>query len=170
MLPENDPDFYKRVLLPGQEERLKSFKLQNIDQLPTEMPPIVIHGLLRQLEIILLGGHSKSWKSWALLDLLFCVANGFPWLGFETVQGTVVHFDLELLGAEIRRRFLLIKDSYGKGSFDNLKIVSLRGKPFSPQDLDAIPILLGDGVSLLALEPIYRLLAGQNENDAGLGS
>jgi RecA-family ATPase len=144
------------------------FELLSIDQLPTQMPPLVIEGLLRQLEIILIGGHSKSWKSWALLDLLYCVANGLPWLGSETIQGEVVHFDLELLSADIRYRFEAIKESHGKGSFDNLKIVSLRGKPFDLLDLKQLPKLLGDDVSLLSLDPNYRLLAGQNESDPGV--
>src|ERR1700738_3783817 len=91
-----------------------SFAVQRIDELPAEMPPVVVEGLLRQLEIILIGGHSKSWKSWALLDLLFCVANGFPWLGLDTIQGDVIHFDLELLGPDIRRRFEAIRDSHEK--------------------------------------------------------
>jgi len=164
-----DQNYFNR----GQEQEHKpSFLIQNITDLPSEMPPAVIEGLLRKNEIILIGGHSKSWKSWALLDLLYCVANGFPWLGFSTVQGSVVHFDLELLGADLRRRFELIKESYAqeglKGNFDNLRQCSLRGKPFSLQDLADIPRVAGEGVSLLSLDPSYRLLAGKDESDPGV--
>jgi hypothetical protein len=155
-----------------EQERKPSFSIQNITDLPDEMPPMVIEGLLRNYEIILIGGHSKSWKSWALLDLLYCIANGFPWLGFPTVKGLVVHFDLELLPADLRRRFELIHQSYAQegliGSFDNLKTSSLRGRPFTLQDLADVPKVLAQDVSLFSLDPSYRLLAGKDESDPGV--
>ena len=162
----------KISVMPGRVERKPSFAIQRIDDLPDKMPPTIIEGLLRQEEIILIGGHSKSWKSWALLDLLFCTANGFPWLRFPTVKGLVVHFDLELLGADLRRRFELIRESYAKeglkGNFENLRQSSLRGRPFTLQDLADIPNVAGEGVSLLSLDPSYRLLAGKDESDPGV--
>jgi hypothetical protein len=144
-------------------------EVQNFDSLPDEMPPAVIEGLVRQREILLVGGHSKSWKSWAMLDLLFCIANGLPWLIFQTVRGLVLHIDLELLSADVKRRFRLIQQSYGEGSFENLRLVSLRGQPFGIGDLsNLVPKLKNEAWSLIFLDPTYRLHAGHNESDPGV--
>src|ERR1700752_2299339 len=138
-------------------------EVQDFNSLPDEMPPTVIDGLVRKNEILLVGGHSKSWKSWAMLDLLFCVANGLPWLIFQTVQGLVLHIDLELLGADVKRRFQAIQQSYGKGSFENLRIVSLRGKAFGVGDLSNLATTLNsENWSLIFVDPTYRLHAGHN--------
>jgi hypothetical protein len=54
------------------------------------------------------------------------------------------------------------------GNFENLRASSLRGKPFTLQDLADIPKVVGEGVSLLSLDPSYRLLAGKDESDPGV--
>lgn len=134
------------------------------------MPPVVVDGLLYQGEVLLVGGHSKSWKSWAVFDLLYCIANGLPWLIWPTVQGKVIHIDLELMPAAIRYRFELIRDSYGIGSLDNIDVVSLRGRMFSLENLSQLTVKLqGTRYSMLFLDPTYRMLAGSkvSENDAG---
>ena len=146
------------------------FALQSLASMSNSYPPPVIHGLLRQMEILLMGGQAKRWKSWARMDMLYCVANGFKWLGFQCVQGPVLHFDLELLEADIRHRFELIHQSYRDqgltGSFDNMRFVCLRGKPFTTADLEALPEKLTElHFILLSLDPVYRLLAGQSESD-----
>jgi hypothetical protein len=144
-------------------------EIQDFNSLPDQMPPTIIEGLVRKSEILLVGGHSKSWKSWAMLDLLFCIANGFPWLCFQTTKGLILHIDLELLSADVKRRFRLIQESYGKGSFENLRLVSLRGQPFNLADLlGLVPRLENQDWSLIFLDPTYRLHAGHNESDPGV--
>jgi hypothetical protein len=138
-------------------------------QLPLSKPPTMIEGLLRQEEILLMGGQAKRWKSWARLDLLYCVANGMPWFGFPTAQARVLHIDLELHGASIRERLELIRDSYGQGSCANIDLIAARGAVFTLQDLEMLPDYIEENIyGLFSLDPIYRLLGGKNENDAGV--
>src|ERR1700739_2762365 len=95
--------------------------IQEISLLPMQAPPVIVEGLWRQQEVLLLGGHAKSWKSWAQMDLMFCIANGLGWLSWpNVVQGQVLHIDLELFDAEIRKRFELIHSCYGEGSLENI--------------------------------------------------
>jgi hypothetical protein len=147
----------------------QSVTVQTLDSFPDKMPQVVIKGLLRKLEMMLIGGHAKSWKSWALLDLLYCVANGLPWFMFPTLKGTVLHIDLELLEADLKYRFRAIQQSYGEGDFANLYFISLRGKPFDLNDLMRLPDQIDlPSIALFSLDPTYRLLGNRNESDPGI--
>ena len=53
-------------------------------------PPQLIKGLLHQACKMVLGGGSKSYKTWSLLDLGISVATGKPWWGFETTKAKVL--------------------------------------------------------------------------------
>lgn len=137
---------------------------------PPKYPPVVIEGLLRQKEMLLMGGQAKKWKSWARADMLYCIGNGFRWLKFPTHQGMVVHFDLELLEADLRWRFEQIHQSYSqegfKGSLDNLRYVTLRGVPFIMSDLEAhAEQLKAPHYIMASVDPIYRLLGAKSESD-----
>jgi len=46
---------------------------------PPVAPPQIIEGILHQGCKMILGGTSKSNKSWGLLDLALSVASGQPW-------------------------------------------------------------------------------------------
>jgi AAA domain len=151
-----------------EQDRSSPIEFLSLARLPKEPPPLVLDGLLRVGQVLLMGGHSKKWKSYALRDLFFCVANGFNWLGHRTFPGLVVDIDLECEKWDLRRRYEEIRDSYGTGNLDNIKIASLRGKVLSISDLAQLPEQLKTfGASLAGIEPVYRLLAGKSESDAG---
>jgi hypothetical protein len=50
-------------------------------------PPQLVRGVLHQGSMLALGGGSKSFKTWCLLDLALSVAHGADWLGFPTERG-----------------------------------------------------------------------------------
>jgi hypothetical protein len=165
---EIPPDFKER-LEKAKEAAPRKFEITGFNQLPKLKPPIVIEGLLRQQEILLMGGQAKRWKSWARLDLLYCVSNGMPWFGFQTVQSRVLHVDLELFGASLRERLSVISESYGQGVCDNIDIISARGQNFTCPDLEMLPDYVDQNAyGIFSFDPNYRLLAGKNENDAGV--
>ena len=114
MPPPAGNDFafnFDEELRKAKEAAPRKFEIAGFNQLPKLKPPIVIEGLLRQQEILLMGGQAKRWKSWARLDLLYCVSNGLPWFGFATVQARVLHVDLELFGASLSERLCAIRES-----------------------------------------------------------
>jgi hypothetical protein len=140
--------------------------------MPINYAPVVIEGLLRQGEIMLMGGEAKRWKSWARLDMLYCIANGFDWLGFKCHKALVAHYDLELTAPDLRHRLMAIHDSYTlqglRGSVDNILCACLRGKSIKLDDIDQIPLEVGSlKLALISFDPVYRLLAteGYSEND-----
>jgi hypothetical protein len=167
-----EPFDFESVLQKAKEQAPQKPEILSFSQLPLAKPPIVIERLLRQQELLLMGGQAKRWKSWARLDLLYCVANGMPWFGFQTVKGPVIHVDLELHGASLRERLELIRESYGcQGEFNNIDLITARGKHFAQADIDMLAqddYPLARGYSVFSLDPTYRLLGGKNENDAGV--
>ena len=50
---------------------------------PMTEPKCLVEGLLHQGSKLVLGGGSKSFKSWTLLDLSISVSQGLRWLSFE---------------------------------------------------------------------------------------
>lgn len=57
-------------------------------------PPDIVKGVIPAGLGFLVAG-PKVGKSWLALDLCCCVANGAPWLGFETNKADVLYIDLE---------------------------------------------------------------------------
>ena len=63
-----------------------------------QAPPQIIDGLLHQGCKMILGGTSKSNKSWCLLDLAISVASGQKWWGRQCQRLPVVYINFELHG------------------------------------------------------------------------
>jgi hypothetical protein len=99
------------------------------------------------------------------------VATGGDWWGFPTVQGRVLFVNFEVPGPFFSRRLEQVTRARGvqlkKG---DLPVWNLRGfsAPMSvigPMVSDEVR-RIGD-VSLIILDPIYKLMAGKDENSAG---
>src|SRR5689334_1020911 len=60
------------------------------------IPDEVIKGVLHKGCKGVLGGSSKSFKTWSLLDLGLSVASGTKWWGVETTQGKVLYVNFEI--------------------------------------------------------------------------
>src|ERR1700676_2358407 len=59
-------------------------------------PAELVHGILHRGSKMVIGGGSKSFKTWSLIDLAISVATGAPWWGFETEQGRVLYVNFEI--------------------------------------------------------------------------
>ena len=64
--------------------------LEQLCAVATTPPPLIIEGILHQGCKMILGGTSKSNKSWCLLDLALSVASGQPWWGRQCAKLPVV--------------------------------------------------------------------------------
>jgi AAA domain len=133
-------------------------------------PPELVSGLLHRGSKLVIGGGSKSFKTWTLLDLGISVATGKKWWGFNTTRGRVVYMNFEIQNPFFKARLneiLLAKGcSLDKGQFSYW---GLRGKAANLDDLmPRITEALRDGdYSLIIFDPIYKGLGGRDENKAG---
>ena len=136
-----------------------------------DKPPLqLIQGLLYQGGKISFSAPPKLFKTWNLLHLFFCLANGLEYLGFKTVRVPVVIFDLELIEYDIRFRLEEIARFYNL-SWDwsaNLHIIPLRGQPVDFGDAITQEIVIetvkGAAAGAFGIDPLYKALTGYDEN------
>ena len=132
--------------------------------------PVLIDGLVHRGTKIILGGGSKSYKTWTLLNMAVAVATGQNWFGRETVatDQDVIFINFEVAHEFFLQRVRTVCKAMNTEPPSNLKIWSLRG---ISNDLSvilkALDERLDNGASLIVIDPIYKGLAGRDENSAG---
>lgn len=138
------------------------------DNLPPQQDPL-IEGVLRKGDKMLLAGPSKAGKSFALIELCVCIAEGVPWLGhFPCAQGKVLYVNLELNRSSCFRRF---KDIYTALNLPpkqvrSIDIWNLRGESM-PLDKLAPRLIRRakkEGYIAVVIDPIYKILTGDENN------
>ncbi len=134
-------------------------------------PPQIVRGVLHQGDKLILGGTSKSNKSWSLLDLGVSVASGQDWWGHKCEQANVACLNFELQDWAMRDRFaaLLHARPECQGCEDRLFFWNLRGHN---ADLAELMPRLEEQLyrrqfGLIILDPIYKLLGDRDENSNG---
>lgn len=138
------------------------------DNLPP-LAPALIAGVLRQGHKMLLSGPSKAGKSYALIELSICIAEGVPWLGFQCAQGRVLYVNLELDRASCFHRYRDVYTAMGvpPENLQNIDIWNLRGKSIPMDKLAPKLIRRAAQKNYLAIiiDPIYKVITG-DENSA----
>lgn len=145
--------------------------LEDIAASPPVAPEQIIAGVLHRGCKMLLGGTSKSNKSWCLLDLAVSVASGQPWWGHVTFKGPVLYINFELQPWAITERLTAILGHRPECKIpkDGLAIWNLRGRngdlallrPKLEEQLDRHEF------ALIILDPAYKLLGNRDENANG---
>ena len=134
-------------------------------------PPIIIEGLLHQGCKMILGGTSKSNKSWCLLDLALAVASGTTWWGRRCHKMPVlyINFELHAWAAAQRINALCAARPECKGMGPTFHIWNLRGHN---TDLALLRPQLEVQLAkhqfgLIILDPAYKVLGDRDENANG---
>ena len=99
------------------------------DNMPELAPPL-IENVLRQGHKMLIAGPSKAGKSFLLIEMCICIAEGRKWLKWDCAKGRVLYVNLELDRASCLHRF---RDVYKTmcirpDNLQNIDIWNLRGK------------------------------------------
>lgn len=132
-------------------------------------PPCLVEGLIHQGTKAIIGGGSKSFKTWALLDAAISIAYGARWMNFQCVQGRVLFVNFEIQPAFFQDRIKVVAKTKGitlePGRLD---VWNLRGyaAPYGlilPRITERIKTI---GYSCLILDPVYKMYGSANENDA----
>lgn len=137
----------------------------------SETPPLeLIKGILHQGCKAMLGGASKTNKTWILADMALSISHGHNWLGIPTSQAPVTYLNMELKPYFFRQRLIEIAKAK-KIQIDpqRLRIWNLRGyvsgyKSFLVSIKDQF--LKGNKPSLFIVDPIYMILGEAVENSA----
>ncbi|HOX06413.1 MAG TPA: bifunctional DNA primase/polymerase, partial [Planctomycetota bacterium] len=138
----------------------------------TSMCKPIIHGLLREGEIMNVIAAPKTGKSWIVLDLALSIVNGRPWLEFPTTKGRVLLLDNELHPQTLANRIPRVADALqlAPGGWDlDFCVKTLRGQL---QDLfkmeEYFKALPTGHFKLIILDAFYRFMPrDMDENDNG---
>ena len=144
-----------------------------IDDLP-EQAPELISGILRQGHKMLVAGPSKSGKSFSLIELCVSIAEGQKWLGFQCKQGKVLYINLEIDPASVKHRFADIYTAMGIPWTNgrNIMVWNLRGYARKLDELTPkiIRKIQNNGISAVILDPIYKVITGDENNASEMGA
>lgn len=137
---------------------------------PQTAPPELIAGVLHRGSKLALGGSSKAFKTWTLLDMAVSVAHGLPWLGFGTAKGKVLFVNFEIQPYAWHRRISAVTNAKGvEMQPGQIALWNLRGHAadFSKLVPRVIERAKQESFALIVLDPIYKLYGGTDENSAG---
>lgn len=165
------PDYKTRLLLEPNDDDLPEIvsAADYLGKLPN-LKSELIDGVLRQGHKMLLAGPSKAGKSFALIELCICIAEGSKWMGrFDCAQGKVLYVNLEIDRASFYNRIQAVYKALDVEplSLENIAVWNLRGVPITFNQF--VPAVIrrakANGCTAVILDPIYKLGTG-NENDA----
>jgi hypothetical protein len=158
---ENPPE--PSVILPPWEDAAEFIEAA------IPRPPVLIHGLLLQGEKMVLGGGSKSFKTWGLSNLAIALTHDLGWLGFGTNRCRVLYVNFELQRFNYQDRMKALCDALGiKIEPGRLAIWNLRGYQSSVQTLEREinERVNEEKFDLIIWDPLYKMLGIMDENSA----
>jgi hypothetical protein len=136
---------------------------------PPPRPRALIAGILHQGEKLIIGGSSKTNKTWSSIDLAVSVATGADWWGYSTTKSKVLYINFELPEFFMTERIRKVWEAKGgAGKIVNLDAWNLRGYACSSSSLArecSERIKRGD-YALIIIDPIYKCLGDGDENSA----
>ena len=131
---------------------------------------VLIDGVMRRGDKMCVAGPSKSYKSFALIQLAIATACGGKWFGWKCKQGRVLYINYELRGESFRKRVWEVSDGMGANRDEianNMDVWNMRGRtqPLETSKEHIIEQAKERGYDLLILDPIYKPFPG-DENSA----
>ena len=134
-----------------------------------KLPPQLITEVLHKGLKGILGSSSKARKTWILLDMALSISAGEKFWNWPTKQGRVLVVNFEIPLPFLRERVDVLVKKKGIKDASNLDLWTLRGHsaPFSSLIPKMVKKIGNTQYDLIIVDPIYKGLAGQDENKAG---
>lgn len=135
---------------------------------PPALKPELIGGVLRIGHKLLISGPSKAGKTFALMYLAICIAEGLDWLGHKCKQGKVLYVNLELDESSCINRFVDMYKAIGiePKNLNSINIWNLRGRAVPMDKLT--PFIINryreKELAAIILDPIYKVITGDENN------
>lgn len=153
-------DEWKRVVLSPLPIHVMDGRWEKLPPLKEEL----IHGILRKKHKMILTGGSKVGKSFSLIQLAVCLAEGQPWMGHECEKGRVLYINLEIDEASFEHRIEKVYKAMGLPAGGLLDVVTLRGQEVNIVALS--DLISKETYSAIIIDPFYKL-GVEDENAAG---
>lgn len=132
------------------------------------LPQELIQGVLHKGCKMVLGGGSKSNKTWSLIDLGLSIAHGLEWWGLPTIQGKVVFMNFEVPEPFFHNRLKMVARARGVTIPDDFIAWNLRGHSAPADELlpELAERLKGERAAAIVIDPVYKLAVNADENSA----
>lgn len=130
-------------------------------------PREIVYGLLHQGSKMVLGGGSKTQKTFVLIDLAISVSCGAPWLSMKTSKGRVLYINFEIQECFFHEdRAEPIAEAKGVALTDDFDVWTLRGycTDFAVLLPEVEKQIRGKDYALIIIDPLYKGLGGRKEN------
>jgi hypothetical protein len=169
------PDYYRESIKPSiTKSKLPPITIAGDFLTKHYVPPQeLVEGVLHRGSKLSLGGPSKSFKTWTLIDLALAISTGTSWLGFNCAKGNVLYLNFEIQEEFFQSRLKNLvasrkcKDADPK-DINNLHIWNLRGYCTGYQEL--FPLIKErikeTSYDLIVIDPLYKLYGETDENSA----
>ena len=144
------------------------------------LEPELIQGVLRRGHKLMVSGASKSGKSFMLIELALCLANGRPWMGYKCEECKVLYVNLEISEPSFAHRIECVSEAMDirmQDCDENLKIINLRGTSVALSKMAGA--LIGTIImeeantfvpfSAVILDPIYKISNGEENSAKDVG-
>jgi hypothetical protein len=162
--PENDIQDPERIIRESQKPENAFLIPRTVDDLSDYLPPQLLRNTLYQGCKLVVGASPKMRKSWFMMQLCYCIANGIPFLEIETLKGKVAYVNFELLEGECRQRFKDIQTTLQKGSCKNIDVYQLRGKRLTEKTLEILKEhLCANDYVICIFDPFYKIMKINSE-------
>lgn len=154
--------------IPAQQKTNQRYEILTAANFSEPQPPIdwTVEGLISAGSVNVFFGEAKCGKTWALLDLAVCVANGAPWLGMVTKQGAVLIIDEESGRRRLSRRMNAILQGHDAGPETPVMAVSLAAFDMgNPNDIGEVyNLIISTGARLVIIDTLADIMPGRDEN------
>lgn len=144
---------------------------ENFESERFEDSPFVIEGVLSKGCKMVLGGPSKTKKTWNLIALGLAVANGSNWCGLRCNKGNVLYCNFELKPKTMQARRISVRTAMAISQITGMDQWNLRGKASDIEHVvNRILVRLNRRSApydLIIIDPVYKCLGNRDENKAG---
>jgi hypothetical protein len=166
--PTLNPNEFFKDLQP-KPRRIPAIDVATLSREDVSLPDSLIKGLLYRGTKMVIAGGSKSYKSWLLMHLGYCMAHAQTWLGFETLRSHVCYCNLELKGQIFNERLLTLQNAMHLHPVsESFYVLHFRDAIVEP---DQLYLTLLENVAfavydVVIIDPVYKLLGDKDENSA----
>ena len=153
---------------PAQQEKKKRYEVLTAAAFFEPQEPInwIVDGLISAGSVNVFFGEAGCGKTWALLDLAACAANGAPWLGMATTAGHVLIIDEESGRRRLSRRMGEILRGHDCGPDTPISAVSLAAFDLGkPDDIGELyNLIISTGATMVIIDALADIMPGRDEN------
>ena len=167
---KNEIDYKDFVVddVQAQQEKKQRYKILTASNFFAKQDPInwIVDGLVSAGSVNVFFGEPGCGKTWALLDLAICAANGTPWLDMATIPGPVLIVDEESGERRLSSRMGEVLRGHDAGIKTPIMAVSLAAFDVGNKEdyVELYNLIINTKARLVIIDALADIMPGRDEN------